>query len=239
MWNTRVWSLGWEDPLEKEMATHSSILAWKIPWTEEPGRLQVHGFAKNWRWLSNFTSLHLIQKKFQPEHLLLVNRIPNEYLILSLQAYNLLTFTSTSMTLMTTEHVLLNNCGSLLFWLLKVRGHASLHKLCWSTLSGFPHTYLLPFLSWPFHPSVLRMSLIFPWPSILRLNRSHEWWLHPVSAATLVPVSVVSLSGEDTSFQPLLCLESLILSTYSKCTPDPSFKGTAFYTSSFLFFFFF
>ena len=35
----RVQSLGWEDPLEKEMATHSSILAWKIPWTEEPGRL--------------------------------------------------------------------------------------------------------------------------------------------------------------------------------------------------------
>ena len=33
---TRVQSLGWEDPLEKEMATHSSILAWKIPWTEEP-----------------------------------------------------------------------------------------------------------------------------------------------------------------------------------------------------------
>ena len=32
--------LGWEDPLEKEMATHSSIFAWKIPWTEEPGRLQ-------------------------------------------------------------------------------------------------------------------------------------------------------------------------------------------------------
>ena len=37
MWETRVWSLGWEDPLEKEMATHSSILAWRIPWTEEPG----------------------------------------------------------------------------------------------------------------------------------------------------------------------------------------------------------
>ena len=35
----RVLSLGWEDPLEKEMATHSSILAWKIPWAEEPGRL--------------------------------------------------------------------------------------------------------------------------------------------------------------------------------------------------------
>ena len=40
---TRVGSLGWEDPLEKEMATHSSSLAWKIPWTEEPGRLQSMG----------------------------------------------------------------------------------------------------------------------------------------------------------------------------------------------------
>ena len=36
---TQVRSLGWEDPLEEEMATHSSTLAWKIPWTEEPGRL--------------------------------------------------------------------------------------------------------------------------------------------------------------------------------------------------------
>ena len=40
MWETWVRSLGWEDPLEKEMATHSSILAWKIPRTEEPGGLQ-------------------------------------------------------------------------------------------------------------------------------------------------------------------------------------------------------
>ena len=40
MWEIRVQSLGWEDPLEKGMATHSSILAWEIPWTEEPGRLQ-------------------------------------------------------------------------------------------------------------------------------------------------------------------------------------------------------
>ena len=43
MQETRVRSLGWEDPLEKEMATHSSILAWRIPWTEEPGRLQSMG----------------------------------------------------------------------------------------------------------------------------------------------------------------------------------------------------
>ena len=39
MWETWVPSLGWEDPLEKGMVTHSSILAWRIPWTEEPARL--------------------------------------------------------------------------------------------------------------------------------------------------------------------------------------------------------
>ena len=43
MWETWVQSLGQEDPLEKEMATHSSILAWKIPWMEEPGRRQSMG----------------------------------------------------------------------------------------------------------------------------------------------------------------------------------------------------
>ena len=46
MWETRVQSLGREDPLEKEMATHSSILAWKIPWMEEPGRLQSMGLQR-------------------------------------------------------------------------------------------------------------------------------------------------------------------------------------------------
>ena len=46
MWETQVQSLGWEDPLEKEMATHSSILAWKIPWTEELGRLQSMGLQR-------------------------------------------------------------------------------------------------------------------------------------------------------------------------------------------------
>ena len=45
---TRVQSLGWEDPLEKEMATHSSILAWSILWTEEPSGPIVHGVTKSW-----------------------------------------------------------------------------------------------------------------------------------------------------------------------------------------------
>ena len=40
---TQIPSLGWEDPLEKEMATHSSILAWEVPWTEEPGGLRSMG----------------------------------------------------------------------------------------------------------------------------------------------------------------------------------------------------
>ena len=50
---TQVQSLGWEDPLEKEIATHSSKLAWKILWTEEPGQATVHGVAKSWICLSD------------------------------------------------------------------------------------------------------------------------------------------------------------------------------------------
>ena len=46
MQETWVLSLGWEDPLEKEMAIHSSILAWRILWTEEPGGLQSMGFQR-------------------------------------------------------------------------------------------------------------------------------------------------------------------------------------------------
>ena len=49
----QVRSLGHEDPLEKEMVTHSSILAWEIPWTEEPGRLQSMALQKSQTWLSD------------------------------------------------------------------------------------------------------------------------------------------------------------------------------------------
>ena len=59
MWETRVQSLGREDLLEKEMATHSSTLAWKIPWTEEPGRLQSMGSQSQTR-LSDFTLCALL-----------------------------------------------------------------------------------------------------------------------------------------------------------------------------------
>ena len=52
MQETRVLSLGWEDALEKEMATHWNILAWEIPWTEEPGDLQYMGTQKSQTWLN-------------------------------------------------------------------------------------------------------------------------------------------------------------------------------------------
>ena len=61
MWETRVRSLGWEDPLEKQMVTHSSTLAWKIPWTEEAGGLQSMGSQRvghDWA-----TSLHYFTSK--------------------------------------------------------------------------------------------------------------------------------------------------------------------------------
>ena len=61
MLETQVWSLGWKDPLEKEMATHSSILAWESPWTEEPGGLQSmrsrrvrHNWATNTEYSNHF-----------------------------------------------------------------------------------------------------------------------------------------------------------------------------------------
>ena len=55
MW---VQFLGGEDPLEKEMATHSSILAWEIPWTEEPGSLQPMGSQRVWHDLGTNHHLH-------------------------------------------------------------------------------------------------------------------------------------------------------------------------------------
>ena len=56
MQETQVRSLSWDDPLEKGMATHSSILAWKIPWTEKPGQATAHGVAKNQTQLKRLTT---------------------------------------------------------------------------------------------------------------------------------------------------------------------------------------
>ena len=61
MQETQVRFLGWEDPLEKEMATHSSILAWRIPWTKEPGRLQSMGSQESdtTEWLNHQTTIYI------------------------------------------------------------------------------------------------------------------------------------------------------------------------------------
>ena len=53
MQEVRVRSLGWEDPLEEEMETQSSILVWETPWTEEPGGLQSMGSGESWTQLSD------------------------------------------------------------------------------------------------------------------------------------------------------------------------------------------
>ena len=60
MQEMQVWSLGQEDPLEKEMATHSNILAWEFPWTEEPGGLQSIGLQKSQTQLSGYTTIFLL-----------------------------------------------------------------------------------------------------------------------------------------------------------------------------------
>ena len=61
---TQVQSLSWEDPLEKGMATHSSIIAWEIPWTEESGGATVHRVAQSWTdWSDLAHSMHLKYSK--------------------------------------------------------------------------------------------------------------------------------------------------------------------------------
>ena len=63
---TKARSLSWEDPLEEEMATHSSILAWEIPWTEEPCRLQLMRF---WTRFSDHTHAHTKHTQHDMYHL--------------------------------------------------------------------------------------------------------------------------------------------------------------------------
>ena len=77
---TQVQSLGRKVPLEKEMATHSSIPAWKIPWTEKPDRLQSMGVTKSRTRLSDFTSLHFTSLHFTSLHVRILPAIVGIYL---------------------------------------------------------------------------------------------------------------------------------------------------------------
>ena len=79
MQETRVQSLGREDPLEKEMATHSSTLAWRIPWREEPGRLQStrsQRVGHNWATSLSLFKLHLLIQNLQCNMILLILNLP-------------------------------------------------------------------------------------------------------------------------------------------------------------------
>ena len=79
MQETWVQSLGQEDPLEKAVATHSSILAWEISWTEEPGGLQSMRSLKSWTQLSDFTftfDFHALEKEMATRSSVLAWRIP-------------------------------------------------------------------------------------------------------------------------------------------------------------------
>ena len=81
----QVGSLGWEDPLEEEMATHSSILAWEIPWTEEPGRLQSMGLQKTWQ-LNNNNNVYV--STLLSQFLLLPPQLCPQVCSLCLQLYS-------------------------------------------------------------------------------------------------------------------------------------------------------
>ena len=75
----KVQSLGWEHPLEEGMVTYSTVLTWRIPWTEEPGRLAVHGVATSQTQLSNFNftfHFHALEKKMATHSSVLAWRIP-------------------------------------------------------------------------------------------------------------------------------------------------------------------
>ena len=72
-----VWSMGQEDPLEEEMATHSSILAWKIPWMEKPGRLQSMGTQRvRHNWTTSLLKYQMLNKYLANEW---IKTIPEEY----------------------------------------------------------------------------------------------------------------------------------------------------------------
>ena len=82
-----IWSLGREDPLEKEMATHPSILAWEIPWTEEHGRLHSWGCRVRHSWRHPHHHTSIFQDKWQEEHSPLFNFLVLDYYLEKLMAW--------------------------------------------------------------------------------------------------------------------------------------------------------
>ena len=148
MQETRVRSLGWEDPLEKEMATHSRTIAWKIPWMEEPGRLQSMGSQRVGN--DGVTSLHFtygMYQNFPPlkdwiilivciDHLLFIHSTASGYS----DCFYLLTIVNNAATNMGIQYlfdILLLNLFSIhpeLDWLdPNFNVHTDNFKICWGT----------------------------------------------------------------------------------------------------------
>ena len=90
MRETWVQSLGREDPLEKELATHSSILAWRLPWTEEPGGLQVHGVTVGHHWATKYSGGHRELDTTEATEHTRVQYIENYPNLLTLSGFNIL-----------------------------------------------------------------------------------------------------------------------------------------------------
>ena len=100
----RIWSRHWEDPLEEEMATHSSILAWEMPWTDEPGRLQCLGLKE----------LDMTEACTHTSVLLFINNLAEVISFLSQCLLAAIYFKSRSQWLSTLDHLgMLEQCVSI------------------------------------------------------------------------------------------------------------------------------
>ena len=108
MCEAQVQSLGWEDLPEKEMATHSSILAWRIPQMEEPGRLQAHGVSKSRTRLSDFTFTLLLGRKVMTNlDSILKSRditLPTKVRLVKAMVFSVVTYGCESWTVKKAEH---------------------------------------------------------------------------------------------------------------------------------------
>ena len=179
MRETWVQSLGWEDLLEKEMATHSSILAWKIPWTEEPGRLQSMGSQRvghNWATsLSLLDSMEIklaILKESNPEY-----SLERRMLKLKLQYFGHLMWRTDSL-----EKTLM---------LGKIEGRETLKALKWIRPKSWESRHYFWFLSFPLPLYSIHQQVELCLPPRYNLNLSASPQLHcchPDPASTISAV---------------------------------------------------
>ena len=172
MWETWVRSLGQEDPLEKEMATHSSILAWRIPWTEEPGGCSLWGRKKSdTSERLHFTSLLL--HHYTSTILLSVYKENSKGLLFATDTYSYLSLTHTHPDTHTHTHTMLSGFfkPSDLFQSVKLGKHH-----VWMSLTCFSQELFLERSSHSFFSSVAHSEQIHPekWAHEFLCCKSHQ-----------------------------------------------------------------